>query len=488
MFSKAVLGKAVLGFAVLTVVSTTTTVLAELPEFSPWHLVPEDDVNLKCTDERVQEQCYPCTLGTPGNPKPHRYRREIRDMPQEQWDAFVFGLWEMKTLSMEEGQKKYGRAFKTYDFFPVFHAAVTQSVDGDQGHYGAVFIGFHAMFALMMEESLLAITKKAGLKFDGLPYWFSADDPSTLFARVGTHPGLGENYIINDGDFAYWPINNFDEQYWNQFMVDPALSPLTGVLGNNDGKLRSFLAPHNNDFLTAFPWTSDAGVVEPWEGFQYYDKYFACVTEPYSDTYTIFNFTACIDNVDLTPAGFQIEESWHVSGHWGLGGRGFFLPDGQYTYGDLAEPIGSPNSPMFVPLHLYFDFLVAEWKSQNADAVSETWGFPYERAWSYNPVPPFQGVKDGINANDVINSNWPITWADVGMAPYGTPKGERLVTNAEAACWSAKENAPYQYVRYSGAPAGHPGIDDPAKSNNSEDSEDSFSEDSEDSFSEDEEI
>ena len=180
--SKTAIGLLLLAFS-------STNVVAQLPEISqPFFYVPPD-VNLKCTDEGVQEQCFPCELGMPGfKNKPHRYRREIRDMPQDQWDAFVFAMWEMKTLSMEEGQKKYGRAFKTYDYFPVMHAAVTQTLEGDQGHYSAVFIGFHAMFALMMEESLLAIAQRSGLKLDGLPYWFTADDPVTLFPRVG-RPG-----------------------------------------------------------------------------------------------------------------------------------------------------------------------------------------------------------------------------------------------------------------------------------------------------------
>jgi hypothetical protein len=50
----------------------------------------------------------------------------------------------MKMLTMEQGIAKYGPLFKTMDYLTVLRAAATESLRGDQAHFGAQLLSFHS--------------------------------------------------------------------------------------------------------------------------------------------------------------------------------------------------------------------------------------------------------------------------------------------------------------------------------------------------------
>lgn len=137
-----------------------------------------DGANLLCDNPDAQQDCLACTLKeTPSDPlmDTRRRRYEVRDMPSDHWESFVFGMQEMKTLSMEEGMTKYGPLFKTQDYVVALHATASKSARGDQGHFGSQFMGFHSAFCLMVETTLLQINNFAGRNFTGIPYYWTLD-------------------------------------------------------------------------------------------------------------------------------------------------------------------------------------------------------------------------------------------------------------------------------------------------------------------------
>ena len=422
--------------------------------------------NLKCTDSGVTEACFDCELNPYPSNRERNKRYEIRDMPSEQWASYVDAMWTMKTLTMEEGRARYGPLFKTHDYMVAIHAVCATSVRGDQGHFGAHFLSWHSAFSLMYETTLMRIAEVEGNVLEGLPYFFNFDN--TDVSRVlsdefyGTHPGTGDNFEIADGSFAYWPIEqNFDISIYDEFITDASDNQYT--TGNGFMSQRAPFNPLNSPYLTGYPWQKPGtNESEPYAGASY-DDAMACISSglPYgSNANGVYSFNLCVE----TPGGPQ---NWHSSTHQRIGGAAFPEMDGfdedemtnpmnpmQFDRGDLNDPITSPNHPIFPTFHSNMDMFMREWQSQSPEGREETWGFPYVGAENYR----FRTTYDGINANDPISSTWPFKWSDLGWADPNTAEGNQVVTHAQTTCFLAKENAPYVYVKYSGAPDDAPGV------------------------------
>jgi hypothetical protein len=90
---------------------------------------------------------------------------------------------------------------------------------------------------------------------------------------------------------------------------------------------------------------------------------------------------------------------------------------------------------------------------------------PYKNSYNFFFLDISDDTYPGINGNDIMSSAWPIYWKDIGMADPDSPDAMNAVTHAQAHCWLVKDNAPYVYLRYFGAPSDGdiPGIEDPAK-------------------------
>lgn len=416
-------------------------------------------VNLRCDDPEVNQECLVCELDdSPVDPAmdTRRRRYEIRDMPADHWEAFVFGMQEMKALSLEAGKEKYGPLFKTHDYLVAQHAVASKSLRGDQGHFGTQFLSFHAVFCLALETSLLQIAEVSGRNFTGIPYYWMLDSDANEVLQpeyFGTHPGQGNLYEVTDGPFAYWPIaQGFDISDYSEYMTNVTDN---GFEGNSHGFLRSAANNASNPYYVAYPSINrDIGIEVPYSGFDYLPV-LECLETPYnSSTYNIYNFTYCIDNFSAA------DGPWHSSMHASIGGRAAetlskYDPETMANAeGDLLDVDTSPNAPIFTSFHATIDMFLREWASRYPEGAATTWGTPYALSYSFMA----SEVVPGASGNDVISSAWPVTWADLGWADFGTEEGSQYVTHAQTYCYLAKENAPYVYVRYSGAPDTAPGI------------------------------
>jgi hypothetical protein len=124
------------------------------------------------------------------------------------------------------------------------------------------------------------------------------------------------------------------------------------------------------------------------------------------------------------------------------------------TLGNFKDKDTSPHGPMFFGLHALLDMFLRKALLLYNDYASTTWGFLYKNAVKFFVD---VGTYQGINGDEIINSAWPIYWMDVGWAEPGSPDAMNEITHAQAHCALAKENAPYIYVCYSGAPDSAPG-------------------------------
>ena len=175
-----------------------------------------------------------------------RIRREIRSLSMEEWDKVVNAMWVMKTTSMTDGKASYGEAFKTYDSFVLKHALATTDTRGDQAHFGAHFISWHATFVLEFENALLAVDPTIG----AVPYWDECLSEPSAFTEdyFGTDPS-GDPFIVSDGKFANWPIvTDFSMDDWTPYFTDPSTVAFAG--GGNTSA--SFLRGADNTVSTSF--------------------------------------------------------------------------------------------------------------------------------------------------------------------------------------------------------------------------------------------
>jgi len=106
-----------------------------------------------------------------------RLRKELRRMTDREYQQYLSGLSTMLSVDQEAGQMLYGPLYRSYEYFIIKHAIVTQTpIDGtvyDIGHFGHQFGPFHLALVKEFEDSLCAIL---GNSFPGAPYWNIFED------------------------------------------------------------------------------------------------------------------------------------------------------------------------------------------------------------------------------------------------------------------------------------------------------------------------
>ena len=205
-------------------------------------------------------------------------------------------MHEMKDLTMQQGQDKYGPRFKTYEYVLAQHAASADSKRGDQAHLGAWFISFHAALTRQWEEAIMSIVEGSNStgerQLEGMPYFWNLGPDQALGVLnpnfFGSQPGRGPNYTVNDGDFANWPAYRFDKRFFDEHMHNASDSSFTG---NSYGWLRSEVNEGNSQFIVRYPLPDGSSYPgSNWTAVK------ECIETPYNrENYTIGDFTECID-------------------------------------------------------------------------------------------------------------------------------------------------------------------------------------------------
>eukprot|EP00755_Sulcionema_specki_P014046 Sspe_Gene.55643::Locus_30595_Transcript_1_1_Confidence_1.000_Length_766::g.55643::m.55643 len=148
-----------------------------------------------------------------------RVRREVRSLDTAEWQKVVHAIWTLKNTSLSEGVAKYGKAFKSYDYFVLKHAVATKDVRGDQAHFSDAFMTWHAAFVLEFELALLSVDPT----IEGLPYWDSTKGTPSMFTStlMGSAPGTGPNQEVVDGAFANFPVEaNFSWAPYAEYVTE----------------------------------------------------------------------------------------------------------------------------------------------------------------------------------------------------------------------------------------------------------------------------
>eukprot|EP00897_Mesotaenium_endlicherianum_P002112 jgi/Mesen1/1929/ME000146S01009 len=175
-------------------------------------------------------------------------RREIRDMAPEDRAAWIDAIKVMANTSTEDGQARYGAAFRSYQEMVAKHAATVYHQPGecDYGHFGPAFITYHRAYILEFEKATQAV-----YPWLSTPYWDYLTDARDL-KDISKSPVFGpdyfgsahgdpkDNFIVKDGPFAYWKVPHGEEaefwatRTWNQLGPSNMINPYGYLRGKDN--------------------------------------------------------------------------------------------------------------------------------------------------------------------------------------------------------------------------------------------------------------
>eukprot|EP00638_Chattonella_subsalsa_P017377 CAMPEP_0117849150 /NCGR_PEP_ID=MMETSP0949-20121206/20920_1 /TAXON_ID=44440 /ORGANISM="Chattonella subsalsa, Strain CCMP2191" /LENGTH=569 /DNA_ID=CAMNT_0005696297 /DNA_START=291 /DNA_END=1997 /DNA_ORIENTATION=+ len=104
-------------------------------------------------------------------------RREVRDLHEEDREIYFDAMEIFHTLSLEEGQKKYGERWINHKQLTLAHSKLFQNTDGFEcspWHAGPTFVTSHIAMALWQEQALQMINPTIAT-----PYWDYIEDYET---------------------------------------------------------------------------------------------------------------------------------------------------------------------------------------------------------------------------------------------------------------------------------------------------------------------
>ena len=146
-----------------------------------------------------------------------------------------------------------------------------------------------------------------------------------------------------------------------------------------------------------------------------------------------------------TPPHLAVKaHAFHTSAHMMVGGKG---PDG--LSGDFADPVTSPNDPVFMPHHANVDRIKMMWMEKNRHLDGEYYGYPESNNTIFAEVTYIRGSGessiDGINLFDESGNLWGFTAESLGLELPSHAPGQ-LLTNADLLCMLTPERSPYKYA------------------------------------------
>ena len=140
-------------------------------------------------------------------------RREIRDLLDQDREAFFQAVAIMQRVPTQAGKKVYGKNYRSRDFFNRIHLYYGGSKSCDHWHQGPGFVTSHVTFSLMFEQSLQQINPSVTL-----PYWdFTLEStfytPSTFRSSgvfsadwFGDADCNNSQHTPTEGRFSYVPV------------------------------------------------------------------------------------------------------------------------------------------------------------------------------------------------------------------------------------------------------------------------------------------
>lgn len=284
-------------------------------------------------------------------------RRELRDLTDDDRDAFLDASYVMYSTDESTGQALYGSNFHNSSYLHRFHHFNAAQQEQDHIHEGNGFLMQHLKLTNLFDNSLLSIDPS-----NSIPYWdFTMDAMNELISTDNTlysadyYGSVYTPYNLSYGSsYAYDNISLgriLDGRWANLTVESNPFSSITSVYGY----MRSPWGMNPSPYISRFAFD-----------------------------FTNTSFPSCEDHYDLLQytdmMDFFLESSYspHASVHGMLGGY----------YGCNA-----------------FDTLIASGHVMNADEalnICQRWDFYMKELWRAGLVSP----KTNCNLTNDLNSNY----------------------------------------------------------------------------------
>ena len=149
-------------------------------------------------------------------------RREIRSLSDQDRETFFQAAMIMQRVPTEIGQRLFGSAYKSKDYFNRVHLYYGGTADCDHWHQGAGFVTSHMAFSLEFEKALQSIYPSTSV-----PYWdFTMEstfyEPATwrqspIFAGIGMarRPDPPFGLVGRTSDSWRWRGSTTAPAVWN---------------------------------------------------------------------------------------------------------------------------------------------------------------------------------------------------------------------------------------------------------------------------------
>eukprot|EP00811_Abedinium_folium_P035303 NODE_8107_length_1522_cov_11.559140.p1 GENE.NODE_8107_length_1522_cov_11.559140~~NODE_8107_length_1522_cov_11.559140.p1 ORF type:complete len:487 (+),score=82.04 NODE_8107_length_1522_cov_11.559140:99-1463(+) len=407
-----------------------------------------------------------------------RIRREIRQLPKAEFDALVSAMWTMKRLDEDEGRRRYGPRFRSYDSLVAQHMNASLSATCDNAHYSPVFAVYHRLYTLAFEESLRAVDPS----IMALPYWDYRLDTHNPAGRgsVFSDEMFGDfrgdpnaSYMVKNGRFADWPISDKPDKYHMRpslygFLRGPMSMNEAPNLTRHGGGLCDVHQSVGNvsmwgkclakDNIRDWHYCLDLevhgrahfGVGGGWERYRNMPQDDSCfsfygmignqIEGPGMGSYIYplvrgcLACPKCIRNVtppsectcSCTRSNCTCDGIW--TGRPDLA-QNIIEPKYVQVIGDHYDPISSPNDPIFFFHHANLDRYLTTWMARHSQLAPQYYGYPNGKEG--------EGYCEPHLLDGVIHPEWPFEHVWEGQQGPATARGvfDHLST----------ESAPYRY-------------------------------------------
>lgn len=375
-----------------------------------------------------------------------RVRRAIGQLSDDEWGRVVAAMWEMKNLTEAEGQAKYGPDFRSMDYHNVRHVAaglpLDDTFDGDdiESHLltdvtggGAQTYPWHGLFTMEFETSLLQIDPSIG----GLPYIDWGRDVEVTARRLGqamlkvpyemdrvhssrsvvpcseTVSGRCQMAALADGDFAWWPVTQFNMSSWYASQSESvqtlfaelyASGLIEGMTASNNGQLRCDPSGRGLNEEPFRVWLQD-GAPDESTPIPYVLRYLTAWEAVLTNQSTEWNEAAALC-VKLN--GLFQDASECIEGRMRV--NQFQLHFNAHFIGGDMQFALVPQDPFFFFHHCGLDRLRRQWQARNERVRPMAYGYPaastgYTEAFG-TPV----GLYDclGCTAHEAVSRSQPL--------------------------------------------------------------------------------
>ncbi|CAM9513044.1 unnamed protein product [Ectocarpus sp. 12 AP-2014] len=231
-------------------------------------------------------------------------RREIRQLKDEDREAFFDALETLYRLPTPEGNAVYGDEYKGINFFVQMHLDGAGVKDCDHWHDDAGIMTHHVGYTLQFEQALQVVDPSVSI-----PYWEYTIESAQGLTDYGQSPIFAADWFgdaspdnslhtVDKGRWAYLPVMKATVILWGWLFLQDA----TDFVHNPYGLLRSPWNVDGTPFVTRFNLTNGEDTTDMVSC----GSYQACF-----DSTTLANMNNCLNGGTHGPVHIKVGGEWN---------------------------------------------------------------------------------------------------------------------------------------------------------------------------------